>query len=561
VDGDGCSATCKEEYCGNGVEDFGEECDPGTGGGIDEYEAADDSADCNYDCTIPYCGDSYVNPKEVNDDGSPVEQCDDGNYDNGDGCAYDCTLEECGNGVQDEYEDCDDGNLDDGDGCSQYCTIEACGNGVIDYGEDCDPDTGTYFYDGIWADYASADCDDDCTLPECGDGILNDLAENTAASGTEQCDDGNFDEGDGCSPYCTLEECGNGETDPPWEDCDDGNLTDGDGCSQFCEIEACGNGEIDYGEECDPDTGTTADSYVAAANSADCTLNCTYSFCGDDVVNNEADEECDPDMGESDSPVMSNDDSADCTMFCTASFCGDGWTNYAANEECDPGLTCDDGSDCTYSGVCDDGSSCALRGDSYCDFNCTYAPDVTGLCCFDYDYENDVYLYTASAGQTSSDCTDNDGRFEASSEDAATPGEQDALCGWTGACCELGDTGEVIDAYASTYDDCFGEYKTAAEADEDRDGHVSHEEAQKVCDFVQEYVCLDEGGGFTERTDGGAVQDADGYVEGGKYIFRTTGHPYCRTVWRMSDCSPAAYADVAAAGEAFATDQQYCSSI
>jgi cysteine-rich repeat protein len=67
----------------------------------------------------------------------------------------------------------------------------------------------------------------------CGDGILG---------VGETCDDGNTNDGDGCSSTCQIEGgggavCGNtiietGET------CDDGNTNDGDGCSSTCQTEA-----------------------------------------------------------------------------------------------------------------------------------------------------------------------------------------------------------------------------------------------------------------------------------------------------------------------------------
>src|SRR5689334_8750892 len=58
----------------------------------------------------------------------------------------------------------------------------------------------------------------------------------------EDCDDGNVNPGDGCSPQCTIEQCGNGIKDFG-EVCDDGNTVDGDGCSADCKSdETCGNG-------------------------------------------------------------------------------------------------------------------------------------------------------------------------------------------------------------------------------------------------------------------------------------------------------------------------------
>ena len=71
----------------------------------------------------------------------------------------------------------------------------------------------------------------------------------------EGCDDGNTDDGDGCSETCAVEvanpTCGNG-TRETGEACDDGNATSGDGCSATCAVESvCGNGQRETGEACD----------------------------------------------------------------------------------------------------------------------------------------------------------------------------------------------------------------------------------------------------------------------------------------------------------------------
>jgi len=68
--------------------------------------------------------------------------------------------------------------------------------------------------------------------PRCGDGIVQ---------APEQCDDGGYVSGDGCSSECTIEGpivavCGDGFADRP-ERCDDGNVVSGDGCSSTCQIE------------------------------------------------------------------------------------------------------------------------------------------------------------------------------------------------------------------------------------------------------------------------------------------------------------------------------------
>ena len=79
--------------------------------------------------------------------------------------------------------------------------------------------------------------------PVLNDGLLR---------GNEVCDDGNFDDGDGCSSSGGVEQgwyCDrSGEPSVCWanmgdgfvrgeEECDDGNVSNGDGCSEFGVIE------------------------------------------------------------------------------------------------------------------------------------------------------------------------------------------------------------------------------------------------------------------------------------------------------------------------------------
>lgn len=104
-----------------------------------------------------------------------------------------------------------------------------CGDNVIDPGEECDPPVPNY-------------CNDDCSLwkpptGECGDGEVQ-------ADLDEECDDGNKENGDGCSEFCKFEAlccdpspcCCDGVKNSG-EECDDGNDISGDGCNKFCEIE------------------------------------------------------------------------------------------------------------------------------------------------------------------------------------------------------------------------------------------------------------------------------------------------------------------------------------
>ncbi len=83
----------------------------------------------------------------------------------------------CGDGFRTYPEECDDGNTADGDGCSSECKVEI--------GYQC---TG-----GSYKSSASDTCS---VFSQCGDGIV---------SGTEECDDGNVINGDGCSNTCAYE--------------------------------------------------------------------------------------------------------------------------------------------------------------------------------------------------------------------------------------------------------------------------------------------------------------------------------------------------------------------
>ncbi len=111
----------------------------------------------------------------------------------------------CGNGDLESGEACDDGNLACGDGCSDSCQIEGlvlCGNSLLDAGEQCD--AGSENGAVCQADYGGSCsyCSNVCQTidvagPYCGDGVAN---------GTEECDDGNTTDNDGCSANCTDEE-------------------------------------------------------------------------------------------------------------------------------------------------------------------------------------------------------------------------------------------------------------------------------------------------------------------------------------------------------------------
>ena len=120
--------------------------------------------------------------------------------------------------------------------------------------------------------------------------------------GGEECDDGNNEGNDGCSPSCKQERCGDGavqqkgaDGDPNTaddEECDDGNLELGDGCTNRCKVETCGNGKVEYGEECDNGEANSD------TESGACRTDCKLPKCNDgviDVRNDDfgLDEQCD----------------------------------------------------------------------------------------------------------------------------------------------------------------------------------------------------------------------------------------------------------------------------
>jgi len=210
IPGDGCSALCQIESCGNGVTETvnGEDCDdantndfdacrnncqaPACGDGIKSASEICDtngnSATCDFDCTLPLCGDTVINGSFTPPTGTAPESCDDGGTTAGDGCSAVCRIETCGNGITEGVngEQCDDANLDDLDACRNNCQSPACGDGIKSTSEICDTNGDTM------------SCDNDCTLPVCNDGVTN------LAAG-EQCEDGNLTNGDGCSSTCRLE--------------------------------------------------------------------------------------------------------------------------------------------------------------------------------------------------------------------------------------------------------------------------------------------------------------------------------------------------------------------
>jgi cysteine-rich repeat protein len=267
--------------CGNGTVESGEECDAGgvcnggtfdgsfwtdktsadtckSGGGTSKAESGDG---CSNTCKTEFCGDGNVQSRGAdNRDGTADdEQCDNGSI-----CSNDpsktCRLDtECGTGNTCDYHGAKSTS------CSNSCkgitsnlipststpnpkpasTVKdpivegkkdqepvkpsapnvepitsntQCGNGIIEGNERCDSGSRN-------SDIYSDSCRTNCQLPRCGDGVQD--------SG-EECDGGMQ-----CTSLCksTVKRivCGNRIVEAG-EQCDDGNLNPDDGCGRYCQV-------------------------------------------------------------------------------------------------------------------------------------------------------------------------------------------------------------------------------------------------------------------------------------------------------------------------------------
>jgi cysteine-rich repeat protein len=272
---DGCSSEClhtgaditsDEPVCGDGHVTYGEECDGGSRCS-DECLNVGNPIACVGPITAGCCGNKIVDSGEECDDGNSSEtdgcssiclnngsrragttcgdgrvdqsatlggeDCDDNDARSGDGCSSQCLFEggatftdayaTCGNGTIEDGEDCDDSNAKDGDGCSSKCLLEGAGAcafecvGGTDDGENCS---------GIGADCDGGICKAVHT-PCCGDSVTD--YDRDGRDDAEDCDEGDADNGDGCSSEC---------------------LSEGSSVS-FDEPSYCGDGDVGTGEECD----------------------------------------------------------------------------------------------------------------------------------------------------------------------------------------------------------------------------------------------------------------------------------------------------------------------
>lgn len=170
----------------------------------------------------------------------------------------------------------------------------------------------------------------------CGDGVRQK---------NEECDDGNKIADDACSNQCASQRlaapvqnqidddlilppaqvCPNGIVEAP-EECDDDNSINGDGCSVSCQIEErCGDGKKTAPEECDDGNNVNGDGCTSSCSAEEIEIESVIA-CGNAII--EGNEECDS--------GQNNKNEADaCRTSCKAPVCGDGIIDTL--EECDSG--------------------------------------------------------------------------------------------------------------------------------------------------------------------------------------------------------------------------------
>jgi len=257
-----------------------------------------------------------------------------------------CTLE--------PGEQCDDGI--GGGGLNDRCDdgiVLYCGDGDVNLcGEQCDPPI-----------------DFDSFVPTCcGTGSCCSLEDREAGTCTSDCDAACIFPAGLCMPGCRESR---GSCSPPpscpssspscgdrcrdlGEECDDGNTDDGDGCSGICEREYCGDGETNNNcEECD----LGSECIGGTNDGTDCSDDAT--ICDEGSCQVKSDESCNSscltiECGDcrTDSPVEECDDGdpADfdgCNKLCQREYCGDGVLQPPLNDEqCDDGGRCFNGDDC-----------------------------------------------------------------------------------------------------------------------------------------------------------------------------------------------------------------------
>jgi len=273
---------CNSDGCNVGYKSVGEGVTCGTI--FNEQTRCTEIVDCGCAWEDGACKPSWDTETQCGLCGNGLldygEECDDGNNIDGDGCSSSCEFESvprlcppgttlCEDGTcsiecretDEDYSECDyDGTCEEDEGCTcSDCdgVRDSCRTGLICYIEDsycCNPEV-----DGICNPYC-AFSDPDCGArdSECGNGYRE---------FGEECDDGNTEPDDGCSATCQYEIISE-------EPCPEGTALCNDGtCSINCF--ATDDGYDDCSDSSCCDTGL----YFSQIDNACCDTDTSDGFC------------------------------------------------------------------------------------------------------------------------------------------------------------------------------------------------------------------------------------------------------------------------------------------